>query len=109
MNKYKNITEPLELYSSFKIEFYNYIVKNLPDHLELGGRVIEAFNDYSFNKVRILLDDAVNNYADIIMLDTENGVNDEVDNNAYRTLKKLDNMYLEFDKMYSELLENKML
>jgi hypothetical protein len=43
------------------------------------------------------------------MLDTENGVNDEVDNNAYRTLKKLDNMYLEFDKMYSELLENKML
>lgn len=99
----ENIGNTVELYNKFKDIFFKYIVEELVEE-DIAGKLIEYYNNYEFNRLRILIDDTVADKADICMLNTVHGLVDEVDNNAYKVWKKLDNMYSYFDEVYSDLV-----
>lgn len=103
-DKYMGVGDPVELYNKFKDEFFNYIVNELPESYA-AGTLIDEYNNYRFDIIRMLIDTNVEYYADILMMNATHNLVDEVDTLAYNTWKKLDDIYMNFYEKYHELIE----
>lgn len=102
--KYEGVTDPIELYNVFKHEFFEFIVKNIAEQ-DKASLLISHYNDYEFNIVRMIIDEEVDTWSDIMLLNKINNVQDPVQDLAYKSWKKLEDIYLYFDEVYTELIE----
>ncbi len=100
----ENINDINELYNNFRIIFFDYIVNELGEE-NLSPKIMEYYDDYNFNAIRLLVDNMVDYVADICMINVCNHVFDEVDNAKYRAYKTLDDMFTLFYERYFDLLE----
>lgn len=96
--------DPIELYTQFKIEFYALIQKNI---LKWSGHyfIIEAFDNLEFDKVRTYIDNKVQHYSELCIIGLETNLEDEQDKKNFRLWKEVEDMYLLFDEIYTDLIE----
>jgi hypothetical protein len=100
---FEKISNPIDLYYQFKDIFFGYMIKNIPED-DIVYVIIDYYQDYRFNEIRVLIDDTVSDKADICMLNNINNIHDEIDNLAYKNWKKLDDMYSYYYDKYCDLL-----
>lgn len=105
ISQFETVSDSVELYHLFKDEFFSFITKYVPESLEFSGKIIELYLNYEFDKIRVMVDDELDNAADILQLNTVNHINDDVDNQRYRILKELDNGFMFFYEKFDELLK----
>jgi len=104
VEKYLDYTNPVELYYSFKVDFYKLIDKNLAEWTN-GNLLKQYYQDYEFDNIRILLDDRVETWKRMCLNSIEEGVSDKVYNTAYRNWKEVDDAFMVFYETYNDLVE----
>lgn len=104
IEKYLEITDPVELYNVFKQEFFEFIVKNIAES-DKASLLISHYNDFEYNSVRMIIDEEVSVWSDIMLLNKINNISDPVNDLAYKNWKKLEDMYMYFDEVYTDLIE----
>lgn len=105
ISQFDTISDSVELYHRFKDEFFSFITKHIPEDLEFSGQIIDAYLNYDFDRIRIMIDSELENAADILQLNTLNNIIDDVDNQRYRVLKEMDNGFMFFYDKFDELLK----
>jgi hypothetical protein len=104
MIKYKTCSNSLELYYLFKEEFLQKVEKELAEWTN-KKLIVQYFMDMDFEKLRVFLDDRTDTWKSKALESIEEGVSDIVYNQAYRSWKRIDDMFMGFYEQYNELLE----
>jgi len=105
MSKISEQTNALDLYSSFKFDFFELLDKKV-GHWEECDEIKEHYNNFEFHKIRNIIENKVETWQErvleAILIDK---AGDIISNLAYKNWKEVDNLYSEFNDKYTDLIE----
>lgn len=105
VERYFQYESIIELYTQYKIDFFELIDKNLANWTA-SNLLKEYYNNYEFDKVRILLDDRVDTWDRMCKNFVSEGDSIKECYDEYKAWKEVENSFLTFIDIYDEKIEN---